>query len=199
MKLPVILIASLLLGGCVAVESFYEKEIQAVYTPDTLREKNKKRMAETLDYFLGKPKDERIRVIGAPDKCMALNQGGEICEWKPKASSSEQHITYTYDKDSIATSWSYQGVYGQFTNANSHLAPSTPTSSTQSAPQQPAPQQQAGWVHPAKAKEAFSQDYLECQTGLHRDPKAQQAMAMYVEYAIESCMKQKGWIDSGKR
>ena len=194
MKLPVILIASLLLGGCVAVEDFWEKEIQAVYTPDSLREKNKRRMAETLNYFLGKPKDERIRVIGAPDKCIVLNPGGEICEWKPKASSSEQHITYTYDRDSIAKSWSYQGVYGQFTNANYHLAQSTPASSNQSAPQQ-----QTGWVHPAKAKEAFSQDYLECQTDLHRDPKAQQGMAMYVEYAIESCMKQKGWIDSGKR
>lgn len=194
MKLPVILIASLLLGGCVAVEDFWEKEIQAVYTPDSLREKNKTRVAKTLDYFLGKPKDERVRVMGAPDKCMALNPAGEICEWKPKASSSEQRITYTYDKDSIATSWSYQGILGQFTSTNYHLAPSTPTSSTQSAPQQ-----QAGWVHPAKAKEAFSQDYLECQTELQRDPKAQQRIAMYVEYAIESCMKQKGWIDSAKR
>ena len=194
MKLAVILIACLLLGGCVAAEDFWEKEIQAVYTPDSLREKNKRRMAETLDYFLRKSKDERIRVIGAPDKCTGLNTGEEICAWTAKASSSEQHITYTYDKDGIARSWSYRGALGQFTNANYHLAPSTSASSDQ-----PAPQPQTGWVHPAKAKEAFSQDYLECQTDLSRDPKAQQRIAMYVEYAIESCMKQKGWIDSGKR
>ena len=124
MKLPVIviLIASLLLGGCVAAEDFYEKEIQAVYTPGSLREKNMRRMAETLDFFLGKSKEERIRIMGEPDKCMAINPAEEICEWKPKASSTEQHITYTYDKDGIARSWSYQGVYGQFTNANDNPA-----------------------------------------------------------------------------
>lgn len=208
MKLLTIAITSLLLTGCMQARSFWDKEILDVYAPNTLRDREKNGLAETLNGWLGKPKNERIRIIGPPNACSGLNTGEEVCEWvtatrsvasssQSSASSSEQHVTFTYDKSSIARSWSYRGAYGQFTNADYHLGKSTPASSKQTLSEQ-----QTEWVHPTKVKEEFSRDYYQCQTDAQRDPKAGVMGAgstLLLPTVIQKCMEQNGWVERQKR
>ena len=76
--------------------------------------------------WLGKPKDERMKVIGPPETCMPLNAGGEVCEWVSRGVSVsngtghswEHHIVYTY-RDGIATEWSYRGDLGRRSSKDS--------------------------------------------------------------------------------
>jgi len=183
----------IILSGCTEVEKFWDKEFVGVYAKGHQQDKDKARLTESLNFFLGKSKDERIRIIGKPDACTPVNTGGEICEWTPKASSAQaQHIVYGFDRDGIATGWRYRGPLGDFTSADS-MGTAAPTSSAQ--PVQP----KKAWTHPAKhideSSKEFSQDYFECQNKLAHDPKAQSSMAMYVEYGIENCLREKGWTN----
>ena len=74
------------------------------------------RMDANLNPWLGKTKDERMKVIGPPDRCVPLNAGGEVCEWFTygvfQGVSNEHHVIYTYDRNSIATEWNYRGDLG---------------------------------------------------------------------------------------
>jgi len=40
------------------------------------------RLDNKLNPWLGKHKDERVKVIGLPENCHALSQGGEACMWR---------------------------------------------------------------------------------------------------------------------
>ena len=184
---------TLLLGGCTEVEKFWDKEFVEVYAPGHMKEKDKTRLGESLNYFIGKSKDERIRVIGKPDACSKYETGEEACEWTPKsASAGQQHVVYTYNREGFARAWSYSGPLGQFTNADYLQAASKPVSSPQ-----PATQVKKGWYHTSKglddSSNEFSREYFECQNKLAQDSKGS-GMAMYEEYGIEKCMKDGGWV-----
>ena len=192
-RLEVIVVLGVFAAGCTEVEKFWDKEFVEVYAPGHVKEKDKARMGESLNYFLGKSKDERIRVIGKPDACSQYNTGEEACEWTPKASSSgQQRVVYTYNRDGLARAWSYSGPLGQFTNADYLQATSKPVSSTQ-----PATQVKKGWYHTSKGLDdgssEFSRDYFECQNKLAQGSRGT-GMAMYEEYGIEKCMKDGGWV-----
>lgn len=194
-RLATLSLVTVLFLGCTETQKFWEKEFVGVYAPGVQKEKDKARLGESLDFFLGKSKSERIRIIGPPNSCTPLTAGWETCEWLPKAVSvGAQQIAYSYDPNGIAGAWSYRGPLGQFTNADYLQGSSKPTSSAQAA-QQP----KKGWTHPTKrvdeTSKEFAQDYFDCQNKLAHDPKAQSSMAMYVEYGIESCLREKGWAN----
>jgi len=135
-RLAVLALTASLMSGCAETEKFWEKEFVQVYAPAKLREKDRVRTGESLDFFLGKSKDERIRIIGPPNACTRLTTGGEICEWSPKASSAlEQHVAYSFDRDGIARGWSYRGPLGQFTHDNYHAEEKATTAAQPVQPQ----------------------------------------------------------------
>jgi hypothetical protein len=125
----VILVIAVFMSGCEALQQFWDKEFVAVYTPGSLREKQKTRMAGTLNYWLGRSKDERTRIIGPPQECVSFNKTEELCEWRiarggGSASAPETHsFTYTYNQDHLARAWTYRGDYGQFTSAEYPVKP----------------------------------------------------------------------------
>lgn len=192
-RLVVLAMITYLISGCTETEKFWDKEFVQVYAPAKVREKDRVRTGESLDFFLGKSKDERIRIIGPPTGCARLNTGEEICEWSPKAANAlEQHVAYTFDRDGIARGWSYRGPLGQFTHDN-YLAGEKAIAGSQAA--QPAQKRWSNSVTGASESSAeFSRDYFACQTKVAQDPKAAQNMAMYEEYHIEDCMKTTGWV-----
>jgi hypothetical protein len=97
--------------------------------------------------WLGKTKHVRMSVIGPPDNCAALSTGGEVCEWVSHGVSTaslncpadrvhgehecrggggeswEHHVLYTYDRDGIATAWTYRGSSGQRSSGGSQALP----------------------------------------------------------------------------
>lgn len=100
-------------------------------------------MAARANLWLGKSKDDRMKVIGPPDKCAALREGGEVCDWVLRAVSTdsvncppdliygghqcrgggshseEHHALFTYDRSGIATEWNYRGSLGQRSSRDS--------------------------------------------------------------------------------
>lgn len=88
-----------------------------------------------LNPWLGKSKDERVKMVGAPTQCIRLNTGEEICDWvrrgpydsnidcppdgiygghrcEQTASPEKHHLIFRYDRQGIAHEWSYQGSRG---------------------------------------------------------------------------------------
>ena len=118
MTLIVVVIAALL-AGCDMTSSFWQKEVVNVYTPGIKKEQDKKQLVETLNYWLGRSKADRIRVVGPPFQCTP-QRPNEVCEWSAAAAAS-QRVSMTYDADGIARAWAYQGPYGQFTSDNPGL------------------------------------------------------------------------------
>lgn len=111
-----IVVLAVALAGCDTASSFWQKEVVNVYTPGIKMEQDRKQLVETLNYWLGKPKAERIRVIGPPLQCTP-QRPNEICEWGA-ATAASQRVSVTYDAEGIARAWAYEGPYGQFTSAN---------------------------------------------------------------------------------
>jgi len=112
----VVAVIAALVAGCDTTSSFWQKEVVNVYTPGIKKAQDKKQLVETLNYWLGKSKTERIRVVGPPFQCTP-QRPSEVCEWNAAAVAS-QRVSMTYDADGIARAWAYQGPYGQFTSAD---------------------------------------------------------------------------------
>lgn len=210
MRLAIVSIA-LLVSGCTLLERFWDDEVLSKYAPNVLLEQQKTHLAESLNFWLGRPKSERIRVAGDPQECVTLGPTGERCEWKSawvttnsvsptgqsRMAGSDgryQYITFFYDRSGIAGSWSYRGPYGEFTNSNYKETKTGRTPSTQSAASP-----DAQWIHPTKAREAFTQDYFQCQDDMKRDPRGQVGSRFLMQDAIERCVKDKGWIQNVKQ
>lgn len=119
----------LLCTGCGELQQFWEKEFVDVYAPGVSRDQKIREAANIFNYWLGQSKEERIRVMGKPEQCTALNTGEEMCAWTSKA---PQRLTYSYN-GGMATSWDYQGPLGQFTSANYQTPQSRQTPAGQAA------------------------------------------------------------------
>jgi len=96
-----------------------------------------------LNKWIGQTKDQQIMKLGPPERCMDLQQGGEVCAWKKTGvegggqyrgaqygvaasggsyvSSWEHQVTYTYNPSGIISGWSYRGSLGQRTNEDANL------------------------------------------------------------------------------
>jgi hypothetical protein len=183
----------LAVGGCTAVENFWRTEVVNVYAPKYSREKDRAQLVDSLNYFLGKSKEERIRVVGVPNQCVPLKQGWETCEWVPKTSGIEQQIAYTYNSEQVAMAWSYRGPLGQFTDANASPVMEPPQASPLAAPSRNAGNH--GWVHPTKGPDTFPEEYFACQNALRNDSGAKQQPSANAEYAVRKCLREKGWAE----
>ncbi|MEW6542756.1 MAG: hypothetical protein AB1411_04000 [Nitrospirota bacterium] len=182
-----VLLPCLLLFGCASAESLYDTVMGAgpLALSDVREDQAKNYLVDALNYWLGKPKDERVRVVGSPSQCAPLNTAEEVCEWRQPT----QQVLFTYDKDGIGKSWSYRGDYGEFTNANYQSARLLPASSSRAAQQR-----ETEWVHPTKKKTDLSQDFLECQSGLLQNPNVQTGSKYAVQVQAEKCLQEKGWV-----
>jgi len=99
----------------------------------------------TLNPWLGKSKDERMKRIGPPEQCAKLSDGGEVCAWVFRGVSNapvscppdyvngghqcrggggntwEHHAIFTYSRAGIAEEWNYRGSQGQRSSNDSHI------------------------------------------------------------------------------
>jgi hypothetical protein len=86
-------------------------------------------IAEQLNKWLGKSKDERVKRYGPPMKCVYLNSKEEVCEWfyggvegsgsgnSSSISSWERHIVYTFDEKGMAQTWNLTGSLGEMSSS----------------------------------------------------------------------------------
>lgn len=204
MKIVSLVLAALVLGGCGTAEEFWDKEVLGAYAPDRLRDKKTEQgrsfLVDSLKYWQGKPKSERVRVFGAPDACKPMATGGEVCEWTKSRSLTPQAIVYAYDREGMARSWSYKGMYGQFTSADyqAYQQGASPVSTVPQVQQK----QDMVWAHPSKSEAEAEGDYLECKVEVQKDPKfgfTGTRMSQRLTNAIDQCMGQKGWAQREKR
>lgn len=184
-----LLLAALVLSSCEGFDLVGKTSIVGLGNPD----EGKQFLVEALNYWVGRSKEERTRVFGAPSRCTKLNTAGEICEWR----NSKQLVAFNYDPEGVARSWSYRGEYGQFTNATHQMVKATAIATNQPARKR---QKATEWIHPTKTKEELDQDYYECRDVIEKDPKlAASSLGLrsgreYVsDEALEKCLTQKGW------
>ena len=187
MNILLVLLASLVLSGCQGLDL-----IPDVSPSGGGPEQSKKFLVDALNYWLGKPKEERVRVFGAPSQCAKVKDTQERCEWKKPT----QQIVFLYDSKGIARSWSYRGDFGQFNNANHEMVKAQPVSSKPS-------QQATEWVHPTKAKEEYPQAMLECQSQIMNDPTNTSINTVrgpisggkvQNQVLIDECLRKNGWV-----
>lgn len=90
----------------------------------------------SLNPWLGKSKEERIRIAGAPTQCTNLNTGEEVCDWvrrgpydisidcpadgvygghrcQRRDGQGKHHLIFRYDRKGIAHGWTYWGSGGR--------------------------------------------------------------------------------------
>lgn len=170
------------LTGC----EFWDKEIVEVYAPESGRDKQREFYIQSLNYHLGRPKAERIRAVGPPDKCTNQSSTTEICEWTQVGKPLEHSVAYTYGGGGIATAWSYRGSYGEFTNANYETVKSTSSVSVKNRNEAVLSQEER-WVHSTKTSVQFEQDNVQCRTEVQGYPKS-----MW-DAEAGKCLGRNGW------
>src|SRR5262249_32270366 len=95
------------------------------YSPETLRNRQRESFIQALNSYLEKPKAERVRIAGSPDKCTNQSSSEENCEWTWVSNSAKHSVTYTFvGSGGVAQGWRYNGDFGQFTSTNYALAKS---------------------------------------------------------------------------
>jgi hypothetical protein len=122
MKLSTLVLVALFMTGCGIFDQFWEKEVLDKYAPETQRNQQKERFIQALNFYLDKPKAERVRIAGAPDKCTNQTSTEENCEWTWVSNSMDHSVVYTFGTGGLAKSWSYAGSFGQFTSTNPRVA-----------------------------------------------------------------------------
>ena len=107
--------------GCATFNDSFSDDIDRTYNP-----------------WLGRTKDERIQIVGTPERCARLQSQEEVCAWDRMAlnmpgvrrlmsqtiPSWMHHIVYVYDPSGIARSWHYSGTWGERSSGDS--SPSMP-------------------------------------------------------------------------
>ena len=87
----------------------------------------------TYNLWLGRTKDERIQMVGPPERCARLQSQEEVCSWDRMAldmpgvrrlmnqtiPSWMHHIVYVYDPSGTAKSWHYSGSWGERSSGDS--------------------------------------------------------------------------------
>lgn len=182
MQLVTVLILAVLISGCEVFHKFWEKEFVQKYAPETQRNRQKENFVQALNFYLEKPKSERVRIAGSPSTCTKQNSSEENCEWTWVSNSGGHTVVYTYGGGGLAKSWTYNGYFGQFTSANyaavnSSVKPQTPAD---------LPQQKA-WTHPFKTDSQIEQDTLQCRTEVQMYPRA------VWDPETDKCLKRNGW------
>lgn len=96
----------------------------------------KQESANKFNQWLGKSKDERVKVLGPPERCTPLDQGGEVCQWvwrgmsgggsfvggyagssgSSSMSTWEAILNFTYDHNHVARFWSFRAPDHAFTS-----------------------------------------------------------------------------------
>jgi hypothetical protein len=78
-----------------------------------------------FNVWLGKSKDDRIRVAGPPEQCAPLQSAEEACTWRSvgidgtsvsrfvTVTSWAHQVVFIYDKNGIARQWHYSGSWGE--------------------------------------------------------------------------------------
>lgn len=181
MKLLMLVVVALLLNGC-SFDQFWDKEILETYAPETRRNQQKENFIKALNSYLEKPKSERVRIAGLPDKCTNQTPSEENCEWTWVSNSARSSVVYTFRNGGIAKSWSYNGYFGQFTSANYQSAKSAVKQQTEAD----LPREKS-WLHPFKADLEFEHDALQCRTEVQMYPRA------VWDTETDKCLKRNGW------
>lgn len=104
-------------------------EVAGCSTVGQINEEHYSQLSGNLNQWIGKHRDERIKVAGPPSRCFVLETHEEVCEWIHEgmsgqsyygvnggygASSSWKHsVLFIYDSRRIAKSWRYNGDWGQ--------------------------------------------------------------------------------------
>jgi hypothetical protein len=183
----VVVALSLSLSGCSIFEPFWDKEVLDKYAPETRRSQQKDNLIQALNYYLEKPKAERVRIAGPPDKCTNQSSTEENCEWTWVSNSAKQFVAYTYGSGGLAKSWSYDGYFGQFTNTNYAALKSVKQPTDGAIPKD------NNWTHPIKTNSQFEQDALQCRTEVQMYSRA------VWDSETEKCLKRNGWTQGEKR
>ena len=80
---------------------------------------------QRFNAWLGKSKDERMRIAGPPERCAPLQSSEEACVWESKGiegssvtkfvtvSSWMHQVVFIYDRQGIARAWHYSGSWGE--------------------------------------------------------------------------------------
>ena len=118
MKLLTLVMVTLFLSGCSIFDQFWEKEVLVKYAPGTLHNQQRENFIQALNSYLEKPKAQRVRIAGLPDKCTNQSPSEENCEWTWVNNSGSHSVAYTYGSGGLAKAWSYYGYLGQFTSSN---------------------------------------------------------------------------------
>lgn len=189
MNILAIALVSLIWSGCQGLDL-----IPAVSPSGGGPEESKRFLVDALNFWLGKPKDERIRVFGAPSRCARLDGAQEQCEWK----KTNQQVVFLYDSNGIARSWSYRGDFGGFTSGNYQRGAAQPVAS------KPSPQEME-WVHPTKAASELTDETMQCRSAILSDPNsintARGPMTGGESLSgqqLDQCLKQRGWVRKEK-
>ena len=182
MKLPTLVLVALFMTGCGIFDQFWEKEVLDKYAPETQRNQQKERFIQALNFYLDKPKAERVRIAGAPDKCTNRTSTEENCEWTWVSNSMDHSVVYTFGAGGLAKSWSYAGSFGQFTSTNYASVKSAAKKPTEAALPK-----ETNWTHSMKTESQFEQDHLQCRTEVQMYPKA------VWDAEIEKCLRRNGW------
>ena len=188
MKLFMLVVMALFLSGCSIFDQFWEKEVLAKYAPGTLHNQQKENFIQALNSYLEKPKSERVRIAGPPDKCTNQSSSEENCEWTWVSDSTRNSVAYTFGSGGLAKSWSYNGYFGQFTSTNYAVAKSAVKQQTEAN----LPREKS-WTHPVKSDSQFEQDNLQCRMEVQTYPRA------VWDTEAENCLKRNGWTQGAKR
>jgi hypothetical protein len=183
-----LILVCLILSSCEGFDLVGKTSLPGLSSPD----EGKKFLVEALNYWVGRSKEERIRVFGAPTQCTKLNTGHEVCEWK----NEKQQVAFNFDPRGVASSWSYRGEYGRFNNANHGMVKAQSVSSKPS-------QQATEWVHPTRAKAEYPQAILECQSQIMNDPTNTSINTVrgpisggkvQNQVLLGECLRKNGWV-----
>jgi hypothetical protein len=188
MRLFMLVLLALLMSGCSIFDHFWDKEVLEKYAPQTVRSQQRENLIQALNSYLEKPKAERVRIAGPPDKCTNQNSAEENCEWIWISNSTKQSVSYTFGSGGLAKSWSYYGYYGQFTSANYAAVKSGTTSQAEADRSQ-----EKSWAHAFKTDSQFEQDALQCRTEVQTYPRA------VWDIETDKCLKRNGWTQREKR
>ena len=142
MRTVLLIVAALVQSGCAAV-------LCEIGLPGCTEARCEEMFEKRIPYwnsFLGKHKDEWIKVAGPPNRCASLSDGGETCECRREGISGGGAVVgngaggivgessiqsnwaqrlFTYDRNDIARSW----------HVNSSMCPSWSSASSQPRPE----------------------------------------------------------------